>query len=300
MNLATLAAALLVAPAGSDARAETSMSPTATIAQSQAQVQGLDAVVPVRCDDRGAMPCVGTLVLHARLGGATVLVGRRSFSIDPALTSGVRVRLTADARRTVVRDAGRLVVTAQAKTRRASGTPVMKSEQLVLLASDALIVESFPALTWVEMTGTPSLKFSHCNGASLTADYSATGRTANHFPGTFSEAGTWTRTAEEDEIGVGTLRTSFTITSGTTVVTGTRTIEARVNCGDPLTGGLGGYGSYTAKVKVTEGSGPTAKHTTYSDDGLSYVYLTDVGRTVETHSGFMSNNDGTILDEMQR
>lgn len=281
---------LAAAFAASSALAASSTLPLARIADPQVQVRGQDAVVPVGCHQAGTQPCTGKLVLRARLGGRNpVVVGRRSFSVAHGFTAGVRVRLTAAARRVIADSHGRLTVTATADTRRAAGAEVDESRQIVLRSRASTPSDNVPELTWVEMIGTPTVHFSKCGVKPMSASYSAAGTTTDRLPGTFTEQGTWTQTGGDNFDAIGPLKTTFTITSGPWLITGTRTIDVETTCGGFKDSNMRGNGTYTATLTRTDGSGSTATQKTYKDSGLAFAYEDDNGLRT---AGFMTDHGG--------
>jgi hypothetical protein len=142
--------------------------------------------------------------------------------------------------------------------------------------SSAAVAER-PSLSFVFLEGTAEV-LGDCDPAThklTTATYSVTGRSTdpNHHPGTFTERGTFTRT--DPATGEGELRLTFTITSGATTITGTRTfVVPTAPCyktDDPrnFLRGSRDFGTYKATIRTVTGSGPTATETTATDQGFS-------------------------------
>jgi hypothetical protein len=95
------------------------------------------------------------------------------------------------------------------------------------------------------------------------AAYSVNGSATGPYPGTFTEAGTWTQVPE-------TFSATFTITSGTTTITGSR-------FGPPFSGfhttqcgtsevSIGGHVAYTATIHTPTGN--------FHDEGTSFLVAT--------------------------
>jgi hypothetical protein len=105
----------------------------------------------------------------------------------------------------------------------------MRNLALILCVAGAAVVAPAgaqiavpPTLTGETLTGVPTVTFS-CNPELSTISFSVSGVAAGPYPGTFSETGSTTVGATE-LFGVGpvTFDATFTIESGTTVVTGTK------------------------------------------------------------------------------
>lgn len=154
----------------------------------------------------------------------------------------------------------------------------------------ASLSENPDVLSWVEMEGAPSIRFGNCDDNPESATYSDIGKTTNRLAGTFSEHGTWTQTSSDGTIAYGPLKTTFTITSGTTIVTGTRTIVVATDCVSPGIGDFSGVGPYTATLKVTVGSGPHATQRSYIDTGLSTIGMDFPRNKPMSRGGFASDD----------
>ena len=105
----------------------------ARVGRSRVQVRGRTASIPLRCHNRGRLPCRGTIVLSARFDGApATATGRGRFSIRAGRRTTVRVRLYPRARRALA-SRRRLAVTARLVTRHSSGLELGHHKKLVLL-----------------------------------------------------------------------------------------------------------------------------------------------------------------------
>lgn len=191
-----LVAALLLAPSVSDAERGVSQA-RAAVAHDQARLRGTSVVVPVRCRHVPQRRCTGMLTLHARLDGRRVVVGRRSFTVRHAVTTAVVPRLSESARRAIIRNRGRLVVTTKTVTRQPSGTS-LRSVGRVALVTRARTTKR-PSLQWVDLKGPATLD---CRRDRLdTATYSASGTATGPYPGTFTEQGRYEEDASRDPEG---------------------------------------------------------------------------------------------------
>ena len=101
--------------------------------------------------------------------------------------------------------------------------------------------------------------------ACTTPTFSVSGTAMGPYPGTFTETGTWAPLST-------TASTTFTITSGTTTITGSKTVfrgipglSGTFDCGaDPTTLDLTGV-PYTATIHSPDGS--------FHDEGVSTVHI---------------------------
>ncbi len=291
MRLPALAvAALAVSVADLPHAAAASPVSHTRIAHSAVRVIGNVAEVPVHCYHLREARCAGTVTLRARLrkGGKATVVGRREFSLRHGLIAAVRVPLSAPARRAIRAGRGRLVVTAQAHTRN-PGTDVRRHRRVALFARAAAIER--PTLVFVHLGG-PATITGDCRGDAdgyYSFAYRSSGASTGTFPGTFTEEGTYKETSRRS--GFGVLKTTFTIMSGTTTITGTRSLKVFANCprqeneGD---GVIGGYDTYTATIEFATGTGPDGQRTTYRDAGLSDITVFhNADGTFRSTSGFM-------------
>jgi len=117
-----------------------------------------------------------------------------------------------------------------------------------------------PSLTGETLTGASAQGNEH---ACLTPTFSVSGTAAGPYPGTFTESGTWAPLASS-------FSTTFTVTSGTTTITGSKTFSRTTpglsgffDCGaDPTTMALTGV-PFTATIDTPNGQ--------FHDEGTSSV-----------------------------
>jgi hypothetical protein len=128
-----------------------------------------------------------------------------------------------------------------------------------------------PTLTGEMLSGSSSQGNSH---VCLTPNFSLSGTASGPYPGSFMESGTW---APLDS----SFTTTFTITSGTTTITGAKTfsrgtpgLSGFFDCGaDPTTMDVSGI-PYTATIQTPNGS--------FHDEGVSTVFITITASGVAT------------------
>jgi hypothetical protein len=140
----------------------------------------------------------------------------------------------------------------------------------------ALGLSSAAAATVSTLTG-ETLSGSSSQGnerACLNPTFSVSGTATGPYPGTFTEAGTWAPLSSS-------FSATFTITSGTTTITGSKTVSrgtpglsGTFDCGaDPSTFDVTGV-PYTATIHSPNGS--------FHDEGVSTVYIAITGSGAAT------------------
>lgn len=146
-------------------------------------------------------------------------------------------------------------------------------------AAPATSVPPPPTLTGETLSGTTSA--SENSGLCPTATYMVNGTATGPYPGTFSETGT---------VSVTQFSATFTIVSGSTLITGTKSFPFG-GCGDGFGLGLSAA-AYTAVINTPDGI--------FSDTGTSLLGLNITGSTAVLHiETYASSLTQTVLHGTQ-